>query len=95
MMHPLSRSNHSMCTVCTKEERQPDGRTYYEYKSYIFGGLVKNDQGVKNVSSDLFEVRTKYLTISKGNKSEMASTSNLNASEMTGLRRQREMTDMD
>lgn len=48
-----------MVTITTKEERQPDGRMYYEYKSYIFGGLVKNDQGIQNVSNDLFEVRTK------------------------------------
>lgn len=85
-----------MVTITTKEERQIDGRMYYEYKSYLFGGLVKNDQGICVVSNDLFEIRTKSL-ISAEHCEDLADSINKkpSAAELHSLMNNSKMNDLD
>ena len=54
-----------MVTICVNEQRQNEGKMLFEFKSYIFGGLVKTEGGQLFATNDLYEVCSKSMTTTK------------------------------
>ena len=61
-IHPLCRSNHTMCTVVSKKKTTSNGVTVTDFTSYIFGGLVPNVYNQLVCTNDLIIVKSRQVT---------------------------------
>lgn len=61
----LKRSHHTICTFKQKSEKLRNGYKIDYYISYVFGGLIQEDDGRFCPTNDLIEVVTKNVVLDK------------------------------
>ena len=61
----LRRSHHTVCTVKGRSEKLRNGYKLDYYHSYVFGGLIQEEDGRFVPTNDLIEVVSKNVTIDK------------------------------
>ena len=61
----LRRSHHTICTVRGKTEKLRNGYKIEYYTSYVFGGLIQEDDGRFVPTNDLIEVVSKNVVLDK------------------------------
>ena len=61
----LRRSHHTICTVRGKTEKLRNGYKMEYYTSYVFGGLIQEDDGRFVPTNDLIEVVSKNVVLDK------------------------------
>jgi len=61
----LRRSHHTICTIKGKTEKLRNGYKMEYYTSYVFGGLIQEEDGRLLPTNDLIEVVSKNVILDK------------------------------